>query len=148
MIDAPMPTILTFAEKFEREYEHKSDHNGLKGYTGIYAVKAASERVDRFDRNRRGVLVTLRAVADGGVSVLMVEQNVKRGLAVSDHALALDGGRVAREAASSRSIQTGRGPPPAYRRGGLGGDPFERRGRRVTRSSPSAAAIARPTKVV
>jgi len=49
-IDAPVPAIRAFAEKFEREYRYKSDHNGIKGYTGLYAVKAATEKVGRFDR--------------------------------------------------------------------------------------------------
>jgi branched-chain amino acid transport system substrate-binding protein len=49
-IDAPVPAIRAFAEKFEREYRYKSDHNGIKGYTGMYVVKAATEKVGRFDR--------------------------------------------------------------------------------------------------
>ena len=52
----------------------------------------------------REVLATLRALADGGVTVLMVEQNVKSGLAVSDHALALEGGRVALEAPAAEIL--------------------------------------------
>jgi branched-chain amino acid transport system substrate-binding protein len=49
-IDAPMPAIRAFADKFEREFKYKSDHNGIKGYTGIYVVKAATEKLGRFDR--------------------------------------------------------------------------------------------------
>lgn len=49
-IDAPVPGIRTFGEKFEREYKYKSDHNGIKGYTGLYVVKAATEKLGRFDR--------------------------------------------------------------------------------------------------
>jgi branched-chain amino acid transport system substrate-binding protein len=49
-IDAPVPAIRAFADKFEKEYRYKSDHNGIKGYTGLYAVKAATEKVGRFDR--------------------------------------------------------------------------------------------------
>ena len=49
-IDAPVPGIRAFGEKFEREYRYKSDHNGLKGYTGLYVVKAATEKLGRFDR--------------------------------------------------------------------------------------------------
>jgi branched-chain amino acid transport system ATP-binding protein len=52
-------------------------------------------------RIARDVLATLRRLADGGVTVLMVEQNVKSALAVSDRALALEGGRVALEASAA-----------------------------------------------
>ena len=49
-IDAPVAGIRAFAEKFEREFKFKPDHNGIKGYTGIYVVKAVTERVGKFDR--------------------------------------------------------------------------------------------------
>lgn len=49
-IDAPVPAIQDFAQKFEKEYGAKSDHNGLKGYTAVYFVKAATEKVGKFDR--------------------------------------------------------------------------------------------------
>jgi len=48
-IDAPLPGIRAFAEKFEKEYKYKSDHNGIKGYTGIYVIKAATEKLGRVD---------------------------------------------------------------------------------------------------
>ncbi len=47
--DAPDPGIRAFASKFEKEYNYKPDHNGLKGYTGMYIVKAVTERVGKFD---------------------------------------------------------------------------------------------------
>jgi len=47
----------------------------------------------------QAVFGTLRALADaGGVTVLMVEQNVKSALAASHHAIAMEGGRAALEA--------------------------------------------------
>lgn len=48
-VDAPHPGIQEFARKYEAEYKAKSDHNGLKGYTAVYLIKAATERVGRFD---------------------------------------------------------------------------------------------------
>ena len=48
-IDAPSPAVKAFADKYEREYKAKSDHNGIKGYTGLYVVKAATERIGKFD---------------------------------------------------------------------------------------------------
>jgi branched-chain amino acid transport system substrate-binding protein len=49
-IDAPNPAIRSFAEKYEKEFRSKSDHNGIKGYTGMYVVKAVTEKVGKFDR--------------------------------------------------------------------------------------------------
>ena len=47
--DAPDPGIKAFAGKFQKEYNYKSDHNGLKGYTGMYIVKAVTEKVGKVD---------------------------------------------------------------------------------------------------
>ena len=47
--DAPLPTVKAFDAAFQREYRSKSDHNGLKGYTGIYFVKVITERIGKFD---------------------------------------------------------------------------------------------------
>jgi branched-chain amino acid transport system substrate-binding protein len=47
--DAPDPAVKAFAAKFQKEYNYKSDHNGLKGYTGMYIVKAVTEKVGKFD---------------------------------------------------------------------------------------------------
>jgi branched-chain amino acid transport system substrate-binding protein len=49
-IDAPNPLVTAFAKKFEAAYKTKSDHNGIKGYTGIYVLKAAIEKAGKFDR--------------------------------------------------------------------------------------------------
>lgn len=48
-IDAPNPLVKGFSERFEREYKYKSSHEGIKGYTGVYVLKAAIERVGKFD---------------------------------------------------------------------------------------------------
>src|SRR6184192_485123 len=47
--DAPDPGIRAFATKFQKEYNYKPDHNGLKGYTGMYTVKAVTEKVGKLD---------------------------------------------------------------------------------------------------
>jgi branched-chain amino acid transport system substrate-binding protein len=49
-IDAPNPAIRSFSERYEKEFRSKSDHNGIKGYTGMYVVKAVTEKVGKFDR--------------------------------------------------------------------------------------------------
>jgi branched-chain amino acid transport system substrate-binding protein len=48
-VDAPQATIKAFDEKFQKEYKYKSDHNGMKGYSGMYVVKAVTEKIGKFD---------------------------------------------------------------------------------------------------
>jgi branched-chain amino acid transport system substrate-binding protein len=47
--DAPIPAVKEFAAKFQKEYGYKPDHNGIKGYTAMYIVKAVTEQVGKFD---------------------------------------------------------------------------------------------------
>ena len=49
-VDAPSPLMLEFKAKFFQEYKYISDHNGIKGYTGIYLLKAGIEKAGKFDR--------------------------------------------------------------------------------------------------
>jgi len=49
-VDAPLPAVQAFRTKFEREYKYVSDHNGMKGYSGMYVLKTAIERVGKLDR--------------------------------------------------------------------------------------------------
>jgi branched-chain amino acid transport system substrate-binding protein len=48
--DAPLPSIVAFKEKFNKRFRYVPDHNGIKGYTGVYAVKYATEKIGKFDR--------------------------------------------------------------------------------------------------
>ena len=48
--DAPQPTIRAFDQKFQKEFHTKSDHNGLKGYSAMYVVKAVTEKIGKFDQ--------------------------------------------------------------------------------------------------
>ena len=48
-VDAPQATIKAFDDKFQKEYKYKSDHNGMKGYSGMYVVKAVTEKIGKFD---------------------------------------------------------------------------------------------------
>ena len=48
-VDAPQQTIKSFDEKFQKEYKYKSDHNGMKGYSAMYVVKAVTEKIGKFD---------------------------------------------------------------------------------------------------
>lgn len=49
-VDAPLPTIRAYRAKFEKEYNYISDHNGIKGYSGMYILKSAIEKVGKLDR--------------------------------------------------------------------------------------------------
>jgi len=39
-----------FRAKFENAYKYIPDHNGIKGYTGVYVMKAALEKAGKIDR--------------------------------------------------------------------------------------------------
>ena len=47
--DAPIPAVQAFTQKFQKRYKYVPDHNGLKGYMGVYAVKYATEKLGKFD---------------------------------------------------------------------------------------------------
>jgi branched-chain amino acid transport system substrate-binding protein len=47
--DAPQASVKKFDEAYQREFKSRTDHNGLKGYIGIYTVKAVTEKLGKFD---------------------------------------------------------------------------------------------------
>lgn len=47
---APNPLVKSFAERFEKEYGAKPNHNAIKGYIGVYTVKAVTEKIGKTDR--------------------------------------------------------------------------------------------------
>lgn len=47
-VDAPQ--FKAFGAKYKAEYKTDSDHNGIKGYTGVYVLKAAIEKAGKLDR--------------------------------------------------------------------------------------------------
>ena len=79
-IDAPLPAIRAFRAKFEREYKYLCDHNGLKGYSGVYALKAAIEKVGKFDRKAVAVAMhSLKVKAADVPGILMDVEFDKNG---------------------------------------------------------------------
>jgi len=49
--DAPIPAVTEFTAKFQKRFNYKPDHNGIKGYTAVYAVKYVTEKkLGKFDR--------------------------------------------------------------------------------------------------
>jgi len=47
--DAPNPTVQDFVKKYEAEYKMRPDHNAMKGYTGMWAIKAVQDKVGALD---------------------------------------------------------------------------------------------------
>jgi branched-chain amino acid transport system substrate-binding protein len=47
--DAPEALIKKFDQAFQKEYQTRTDHNGLKGYSAMYIVKAVTEKMGKFD---------------------------------------------------------------------------------------------------
>jgi branched-chain amino acid transport system substrate-binding protein len=48
-VDAPNQAVKDFAERFKKRFNYVCDHNGIKGYTGIYFIKTVTEKVGKFD---------------------------------------------------------------------------------------------------
>ncbi len=48
--DAPIPAVQAFRGKFEKAYKYTPDHNGLKGYTSVYLLKAGIAAAGKLDR--------------------------------------------------------------------------------------------------
>lgn len=49
-VDAPVPAMQAFGKKFQAKYNYLPDHNGIKGYTALYMVKAAAEKAGKLDK--------------------------------------------------------------------------------------------------
>jgi branched-chain amino acid transport system substrate-binding protein len=50
-VDAPIPEVKAFGERFQKRFKYKPDHNGLKGYTAVYAMKFVTEKkLGKLDR--------------------------------------------------------------------------------------------------
>ncbi|KQZ02426.1 ABC transporter substrate-binding protein [Pseudolabrys sp. Root1462] len=48
-VDAPIKAVQDFAAKFKQRFNYVCDHNGIKGYTGVYFVKYVTEKIGKFD---------------------------------------------------------------------------------------------------
>jgi branched-chain amino acid transport system substrate-binding protein len=70
-VDAPQPAIKAFDAKFQKEYKYKSDHNGMKGYIGMYVVKAITEKVGKLDLKALPRPCTARRSRPGSSGVLL-----------------------------------------------------------------------------
>jgi branched-chain amino acid transport system substrate-binding protein len=48
-VDAPIPAVKEFAERFKSRFKYVCDHNGIKGYTAVYFINHVSEKMGKFD---------------------------------------------------------------------------------------------------
>ena len=48
--DIPVPAVQEFKTKFNARFKYVPDHNGIKGYTGVYAAAYATTKLGKFDR--------------------------------------------------------------------------------------------------
>jgi branched-chain amino acid transport system substrate-binding protein len=48
--ELPVPAVQEFRAKFKKRYNYLPDHNGMKGYMAVYAVKYATQKQGKFDR--------------------------------------------------------------------------------------------------
>jgi branched-chain amino acid transport system substrate-binding protein len=58
--DAPLKEVEEFKGKFLKRFNYAPDHNGLKGYSGVYAVKYVTEKLGNLDR--KGLAATLHGL--------------------------------------------------------------------------------------
>ena len=49
-VDAPIPAVREFRARFEKAYKYTPDHNGIKGYTSVFFLKAGIEAAGKLDR--------------------------------------------------------------------------------------------------
>jgi len=49
-VDAPNPLVGKFKDNFVKAYKYVPDHNGIKGYTSVYIMKAGIEKAGKLDR--------------------------------------------------------------------------------------------------
>jgi branched-chain amino acid transport system substrate-binding protein len=48
--DIPVPAVQEFKNKFNARFKYVPDHNGIKGYTGVYAAAFATTKLGKLDR--------------------------------------------------------------------------------------------------
>jgi branched-chain amino acid transport system substrate-binding protein len=60
-VDAPIKEVTEFGERFQKRFKYKPDHNGLKGYTAVYAMRYVTEKkLGKLDR--KGLANALRGL--------------------------------------------------------------------------------------
>ena len=49
-LDGATAPLHALRARFEKQFKYTPDHNGIKGYTGLFVLKAAIEKVGKLDR--------------------------------------------------------------------------------------------------
>ncbi len=94
--DAPQASIKAYKAKFEKAYNFTPDHNGIKGYMGVYMLKAAVEKVGKLDRVAAAKVLhglTIKAAEQPGV-LLDVTFDDKGDIDRDSFIVAVEGGKL------------------------------------------------------
>jgi branched-chain amino acid transport system substrate-binding protein len=94
--DAPQASIKNYKAKFEKAYNFTPDHNGIKGYMGVYMLKAAIEKVGKLDRVAAAKVLhgmTIKAAEQPGV-LLDVTFDDKGDIDRDSFIVAVEGGKL------------------------------------------------------
>src|SRR5947199_286051 len=70
--DIPVPAVQDLKAKFQKRFNYVPDHNGIKGYTAVYAIKYATEKVGKFDRKALAATMhglTISPAAEPGILI-------------------------------------------------------------------------------
>ncbi|HYS49342.1 MAG TPA: ABC transporter substrate-binding protein [Xanthobacteraceae bacterium] len=70
--DIPVPAVQEFKAKFQKRFNYVPDHNGIKGYTAVYAIKHATEKIGKFDRKALAATMhglTISPAAEPGILI-------------------------------------------------------------------------------
>ena len=68
--DAPIDGIKQFRASFEKQYNYTPDHNAIKAYHALYAVKHVTEKIGKFDSKelaKRMHGLTIRPTDEPGI---------------------------------------------------------------------------------
>ena len=72
--DAPIPAVAEFTARFQKRFNYKPDHNGIKGYTAVYAVKYVTEKkLGKFDRKALAQVMHGLTIAPKDEPAILIE---------------------------------------------------------------------------
>jgi len=71
--DAPIKEVEEFKAKFQKRFNYVPDHNGIKGYTGVYAVKFVTEKLGKFDRKALAAMMHGLTIAPKDEPGILIE---------------------------------------------------------------------------
>jgi len=77
--DAPVPALKDYRDRFYAKYHYVPDHNGIKGYLGVYMIKAATEKMGKLDS--KGLAAALR----GLTITTAMEPNILMDVTIDDN---------------------------------------------------------------